>query len=248
MKIIRKLIKNNFKFSSTKNQSGFTLMEIIVSTTIFAIFTTSLLGLFNYALKINRRTEALRQASQGVRDFMEFLVKEIRNGQIDYFVSNGTTLNPNFSPCTAPGSLGANTYGQSENKISIINTDNVKECIFLGYGPGGNGSLNSYVGNDIFTKNITSSDPNYNPKPNLVINKYGVTGSQAINPSNMRIDNLMFNIRPRKDPYTLNGGLAEVQPFVNILLKVTVQLPTGEQVPITYQTSVSSNKYDIPNE
>ena len=63
-----------------KNSAGFTLMEIVVATTLFAIVFSSLLGLFNYILKINRKSEALRQASQGARDFVEYLVKEIRNG------------------------------------------------------------------------------------------------------------------------------------------------------------------------
>ena len=64
-------------------------MEIMVATVIFAIIFSSLLSLFNYVLKINRKTEALRQSAQGARDFVEFLVKEVRNGQIDYYVSNG---------------------------------------------------------------------------------------------------------------------------------------------------------------
>jgi prepilin-type N-terminal cleavage/methylation domain-containing protein len=65
-------------------QQGFTLMEIVVSTTIFAVVLTMTLAIFNYALKINRRTEALRQTTQGMRNFTEFLVKEIRNGKIEY--------------------------------------------------------------------------------------------------------------------------------------------------------------------
>lgn len=67
-----------------ENQTGFTLMEIVVATTLFVVTLTLMLSLFNYTLKINRRTEALRQASQGMRNFTEYLTKEIRNGKIDY--------------------------------------------------------------------------------------------------------------------------------------------------------------------
>jgi hypothetical protein len=51
------------------------------------------------------------------------------------------------------------------------------------------------------------------------------------------------------DPYTNNplGTLAKIQPSVTILAKFTASLPTGERVSIFYQTSVSSDKYDLPN-
>ena len=40
----------------------------------------------------------------------------------------------------------------------------------------------------------------------------------------------------------------KLQPFVTIFAKFVANLPTGENVPIYYQTSVSSNQYDIPNQ
>lgn len=240
------------KSADFKNSgAGFTLMEIVVATTIFAVVSVALLSLFNNVLKISRRSEALRQSSQGIRDFMEFMVKEIRNGQINYFVANGSPT-PSLDPCTAPASVVSPTYTSPDNKISIVTTENVQECFYLGYGAGGAGALNSYVGAGIFSKNTTSSSPNYNPTPVLVVKKFGVASVYPINPPNMLIDDIAFNIRPLRDPYSNDPVSSvlypEVQPFVTILIKARVQLPTGEQVPIIYQTSVSSNKYDIPSE
>lgn len=184
------------------------------------------------------------------------MAKEIRNGQIYYFVSNGTYTqkinNDNIAPCGPPGTpgnsaTGADTYSSVENKLAIINTDNIPECFFLAYGAGGAGTVNNYVGAGIYSKDTNSVSAGYNPNPNLVIYKNGVTGLHAINPKNMRIDNLSFIIRPLKDPYTATGGYAKKQPLVSIFIKATVQLQTGEQVPVIYQTTVSSNKYDIPS-
>ena len=232
-----------------KSQAGFTIMEIVVATTVFAIVSVALLGLFNNVLKINRRSEALRQSAQGIRDFMEFLVKEVRNGQINYFVSNGTPT-ASLGPCAAPASAVANTYASPDNKLSVINTENIAECFYLAYGAGGAGSVNSYVGAGVFSKNTNVASPNYNPTPVLAIQKYGVSTIYAINPPNMIIDDLAFNVRPLRDPYSKDASnpYPEVQPFVTILIKARVLLPTGEQVPIVYQTTVSSNKYDIPSE
>lgn len=250
-------LKSINKDSVFKNKSGFTVMEILVATTVFTVAAVSILGIFNYVLQINRRAQAIRQASQGVRDFIEFMAKEVRNGQVYYFVSNGTTYtqkinNDDNVPCAPPGNpgsptTGVNTYSEQENKLAILNTENVPQCFYLGFGPQGASSQNTYVGNGVYGKNINASSPGYNPNPSLVIVKNGITEPQSINPPNMRIDNLVFVVRPQKDPYTYTGGLAKKQPMVSIYLKATVSLGTGEQVPITYQTTISSNKYDIPN-
>lgn len=233
-------------------EKGFTLMEIMVATVLFAIVFSSMLGLFNYVLKINRRTEALRQASQGARDFVEFLAKEIRNGQIDYYVSTGAytgKINSSSSvPCGPAGNVGDTvkptdlpTYGLEDNKLGIINTDNVQECFYYGKADG------SYVD----TVGGLPSTFAY-PGGTLVIQKRDVTGAQILNPSNFQINQLMFLIRPVCDPHSASSctayptGYPKIQPSVVILINFTVKLPTGETAQLYYQTSVSSNKYDIP--
>jgi prepilin-type N-terminal cleavage/methylation domain-containing protein len=236
-------IKNKTK------QPGFTLMEIIVATTIFAIVTVAMLGLFNYVLKINRRSQALAQASEGMRNFVEFLVKEVQNGQVDYYVANGSTLEPAFSvtsPCGPPsGGLGTDTYSERENKLGIINTDNLQECFYYGKADG------SYV--DTIGA-VPSTFSAAGGGSTLVLQENGVatTTPQILNPPNFRIDALMFLVRPLCDPYTANctdygNSYAKIEPRVTIVIKFITSLPTGEQVPIYYQTTVSSNKYDIPN-
>ena len=232
-------MNKEFGIKNKDKQSGFTLMEIMVATVIFSVIAVATLSLFNYVLKINRRTEALRQAAQGARDFVEFLVKEVRNGKIDYYVANGQVYVNGIGPCTPPGTVGsaadgANpTYLSQENRLGIINTDNVQECFYYGDQSG------AWVGINNFTAASGGST--------LAMQKNGVTGAQVLNPPNFKIDSLMFYIRPLKDPYTFTGGLAKQQPFVTIVIKFTAKLPTGEQVPIYYQTSVSSNQYDIPS-
>jgi prepilin-type N-terminal cleavage/methylation domain-containing protein len=120
-----------------QRKQGFTIMEIVVATTIFSVVVAVMMSLFNYVLKINRRSEALRQATQGVRNFVEILSKEIRNGKIDYFVINGITPSPisPLGPCTAPainsGNV-SNTYQEKENKIGVISTESQESCYYFG--------------------------------------------------------------------------------------------------------------------
>ncbi len=245
-----------------KNLAGFTLMEILVSTTIFAIVAVALLSLFNYVLKINRKTEALRQSSQGMRNFVELLVKEIRNGQIDYYVANGQTFADGVSgsPCQPRGTVGApvtlalsRAYNFKENKLGIINTENQQECFYLADSQ----PSPVYAGSGVFSGNGVSGSP----VKNLMMAKSGVATSQALNPPNFSVKKLMFLIRPICDPYLYSPSASpagpgcfdyassypRIQPSVTMFIQFEVTLPTKEVVPIYYQTTVSSNKYDIPS-
>jgi hypothetical protein len=213
-------------------------MEIIVATTIFAVVSVSMMALFDYTLKINRRSEALRQATQGMRNFVEFLVKEVRNGQIDYAIVNGITPGGSIGPCGA-GVVGTNYYSDKENKLRIINTEGDGECIYYG----------DQFGNALAAGTFASDNGT------VVLWKAGTT-KQVLNPPNFKVGNLMFLIRPLCDPYTVkppgcvaySSDYPRIQPFVTILAKFIAQLPTGEKTSIYYQTSVSTNRYDIPNQ
>lgn len=232
------------KKNSRELSRGFTIMEIIVATTIFALVTVGLLSLFTYTLKINRKTESLRQATQGVRNFMEFIAKEVRNGQIDYYVIKGATnaeALSSGSPCRHPAFAGGNSYNAKENKLGIITDDGLRECIYFGKEDG------SYVdtpGEGAPSNTFTApANSNYT----VAMQKTGVSGPQILNPANFKISSLVFFIRPQKDPFVATGGLAKIQPFVMITITAQVRLPTGETQDIYYQTSVSTNKYDLPN-
>jgi prepilin-type N-terminal cleavage/methylation domain-containing protein len=107
------------KSSQNRNsQSGFTLIEIIVSTAIFVTVVASLLALFNYTLIINRRVQSLREITQGTRTFTETLTREIRNGRIDY---SGWALE-----------CDPTRYTRSDNNsLAIISQTSEKLCFYL---------------------------------------------------------------------------------------------------------------------
>lgn len=237
---------------------GFTLVEIIVATTIFAVVVAALMALFNYTLKINRRAEALRQATQGMRNFVEFLVKEVRNGDIDYGIIGGTqkTLawQPPLGPCNVSidgGGNVSNTYTSGTlgktNWLGIITTDNEEACVYFA----------DYQGN-AFASNIYTCSAPSSQKCTLVMEKYvpgGPNIKEIINPPNYKIDSLAFFVRPVCDPLATTclawvsnpPGLPKVQPSVTIAIKFIVNLPTGETVPIYYQTTITSGRTDIPS-
>lgn len=222
-----------------KNSAGFTIMEIVVATTVFAIVTSSMLSLFNYTLKINRRSEALRQATQGARNFVEDLAKEVRNGQINYGIIGGQTKSSTWplGPCNvaAPGATVPNTYTATDNRLAIITSEGDEKCFYLGNQTG------TYVGNAIYASAAGT----------LVVKKNSLA-AQIITPQNYKIENLAFLIRPLCDPHSpkcasYGTSYPRIQPTVTIIIKFSVRLSTGEVSSLFYQTTVSSQKYDIPN-
>ena len=229
-------------------QRGFTIMEIMVATTLFAFTSVALTTLFNYTLKINRRAEALRQATQGIRDFVELIAKEVRNGQIDYgVVDPGQVVEgAPVGPCPIPSSAAysqsligvqnvASSYQTLENKLGVVDINGVQSCFYLGL----SSTDDTPVANTVHTGQLYL--------------KKGSSGvPQPVNTPNLTVNYLGFLIRPTCDPYGIycqdyGNHASKIQPFVTIMANFTTKLPTGEQVNLYYQTTVSTDKYDVPN-
>jgi hypothetical protein len=155
---------------------------------------------------------------------------------VDYgFVDPGGSANSLVpSPCISNATPGTASYDAQDNKLGIVNTDGTEECFYYANASG------TYIGRNHFSASDGGGS--------TVVLAKGTLPIQILNPPNFRVDNLMFLVRPTKDPYTNAGGLAKFSPAVSIFIKFVSTLPTGEQVPIYYQTSVTSNQYDIPNQ
>lgn len=78
----------NFKFKILNFQKGFTLIEAVVATALFAFVVSSTLGVYLSTIQLDRKTRAQRAVAQNARFILEYLVKEVRNGQIDYSRAN----------------------------------------------------------------------------------------------------------------------------------------------------------------
>ncbi|MDE2312090.1 MAG: type II secretion system protein [Patescibacteria group bacterium] len=243
-----------------RSQFGFTLMEILVAAAIFGTVVSALSAMFNYTLKINRRSQALRQATQDMRDFVEFLAKEVRNGRIDYaMVDSGSTAgqvansqNYPLGPCpqgsVAAGPAVSNYYQQGgDNKLAVQTTEGNYECFYLAFGPGNSGG--NTVGSYVNDNNQFAAQAGVNPNPVLAMKKSTISNTEILSPANASVQYLKFIVRPLCDPYSqyCAGGYPDTQPTVTIIADFLLKLPTGEKTEIRYQTSVSTNQYDIPH-
>lgn len=84
----------------------------------------------------------------------------------------------------------------------------------------------------------------------LNIQKTTPSGSieEVINPTGLTVepDSFYFVVRPQTDPESRLGGYPGIQPMVTILAKFNFT-QGNESITIPYQTSISTDVYDIPN-
>src|SRR5687767_8301258 len=85
--ITKKISKSRFGYwvlGIGYSRRGFTLIEAVVATAAFAFVVSSIIGVYLSVLQLDRKTRAIATVSQNARFIMEFLAKEVRNGNINY--------------------------------------------------------------------------------------------------------------------------------------------------------------------
>ena len=126
-------MNKNLKFKTKNFQSGFTLIEAVVATALFAFVVSSILGVYVSTIQLDRKTRAQRSVAQNARFITDFFAKEVRNGVIDY--SGSTCTNSATTFCLInQGSLsekftwnGADTLVLNKNgSTTNLNTSSAK--------------------------------------------------------------------------------------------------------------------------
>ncbi len=174
-------------FKLRNHQRGFTLVEAVVATGLFAVTMSSMIGVYLSTVKINRRTDLIRTASENARYITEYLAREIKNGQIAYYP-------PVNAPCST--SLAA-----SSQTLALVNVDNDRLCFYLGDNFGSVSSTGTnlwLIKNNLASVKVNSGNvrvnnlvfyvsPDYNPytsgstiQPRVTIvgNVQAISGSQ----------------------------------------------------------------------
>lgn len=115
------------KFKLNKNKkSGFTLIEVLVSVTLFAIIILSISGIFKLAIDGQRNAIAAQNVQESLKYFLEVIAKEIRMAQKDGGTCGGSDPNNIFS--VSPGERGdilsfKNYYGECVQYYLLDNND-----------------------------------------------------------------------------------------------------------------------------
>ena len=73
-----------FRETINNKYSGFTLMEILISMSIFVIFTLAILGINSDVLHSSQQTLAANKIQQEAQLIMQSLAKKIRTSRVNY--------------------------------------------------------------------------------------------------------------------------------------------------------------------
>jgi len=118
------------------SRRGFTIIEALVATAVFALAMTSIMGVFLAVTRINERGNNVRRIEQNARFISEFITREFRNGRLDYSAYGGSVPSPYATTLhyiTRDGTtasfelIGDELYfhqqGETSSKMNSENTD-----------------------------------------------------------------------------------------------------------------------------
>ena len=104
----------SFIKQNLKSNSGFTLMEILISMSIFVIFTLAILSIHSFTLRASQKTLAANRIQGEAQLIMESLAKKIRTSRVNYDYS---------------GYAGG--IGSYEEELSIVDLSDTEYVFFL---------------------------------------------------------------------------------------------------------------------
>jgi len=168
IKILRKIIKR----VNYKSQKGTTLVELLVSLSVFSIFITVAIGGFVQALTNQRIVLKLVAATDNMSMVLEQMAREMRVGTKFY-----TSTNPNQIQFDWPDASGMKqiTYKLDENQKAIVRT---VQPLDNNGNPSGQPASDLITANNVnvsyFNAKVFSS---HNPGPCLVRLVVGMTAS-----------------------------------------------------------------------
>ena len=111
-----------------KNKRGFTLIELMVATSIFVVIMLAAMGSLFTLLGASKNSRALRTAMDNVNFSMESMTRSIRMGKNYYCLATGNDITPQpdlTRDCTGEeNSLGGNSFAfipqESSTRVAFM--------------------------------------------------------------------------------------------------------------------------------
>jgi len=208
--------------------AGFTLVEMLVATSLFSVIILTATDIFIRVQRAERQAAVLEKTQDIVRFFLTRISQEVQSGSIDYDYYGSSLQNDPYTK---------KDVTQIFSQTLALRTSQGERIQFTS--PPQNTDYNSIC---------NSTDVRVVLFPCLVIAKtYPNTQAERMNPPGFTITKLMFYITPSSDPFTVgatNDFQSNAQPKVTIMLSVRSTVP-GIKAPydLSVQTTVSTREY-----
>jgi prepilin-type N-terminal cleavage/methylation domain-containing protein len=217
-----------------KNQSGFTLIEMIVSLGVFSIVVTTAVGAMLMLIANNQRLQAEQSVMTNLAFALDTMTREIRTGYNYY-----CTERPNNS-----GSCPDCIFGSANTRHEALaaSTKNCEDGRTLG-GPSALQGVSFEEGGN----SITVSDSRilyfFDNGNKTIMRKVGNNDPQSIVSSGLEIRDAEF-IVTGSESVSASGTNTE-QPTVTIFIQATEKPFTATSKVYSLQTTVTQRSLDI---
>ena len=214
---------NNIK---TKKQSGFTLIEVMVSVTLFAIVMTMSLGAILSIIDGNKKAQAINSVANNLNFAVESMVRDIKTGYAYTCGSNNNHQDISLLSIDASSNIGSGRNGCDPSSAS----DNISLISTIPTATATKRSVKYFLNSDdgrIYK--VTSDNP---------ASAYPVTSPEVkIQTLSFYVDN---PITQTTDPTTVG------QPKVFLIIKGTASVNPTQTSDFTIQTLISQRNLNLP--
>lgn len=246
-------------------RSGFTLIEVLVAMSIFGLIVALASMSFTNIFRQNARLNAQRHLQEDSNYLMEKIVKEVRNGSVDFashhiannFVGGGALNCPTDTVCYQSYLA---LHNDTDSPPSVTNTG--EETLYLLSADGISRTVLALANSNInlVRQTLEPEDPfdaskgNWICTPDYLAVDNSCKFDNYLAPENIAVTNLKFIISPIRDPYKFSRvENLQTQPTVTIILETQLTgtfssdlFPNG-MPKLTLQTTVTSRYYNTIN-
>ena len=214
-----------------RNGAGFTLVEMLVATSLFSVVILTATDIFIRVQHAQRQAAVLEKTQSISRFILTRMAQEIQSGSIDYDYYYGTSS----APTPGDNSFSKREDARISSRTLALRTAEGERLLFTTR-PKGQTDFDIPCVDDAVSPCliIATSTPSIQ--------------AERMNPPGFTIEKLLFVITPGKDPFGIdpvsNDFLANAQPKVTIMLSVRSTV-AGIKTPfdLTTQTTVSTREY-----
>jgi prepilin-type N-terminal cleavage/methylation domain-containing protein len=229
--------------TNLKRQKGFTLIELLIAISIFMGFMVVATSAYLEVIRAQKSANETRQIYSELRNFVDYVNNEMREGTVDYFCYNQDLLqNLDFTQMALVKCYDASTLTvESGDNLRTVSRDGLtssiikfdaasrKVCLQRYRNVNGSWQLESGYENSAVTGSTEGA-----------ANGCGAYKEFAF--SNLKVNDLRFEILPKKDPFQADSAknlATQLQPMVRMYLDVGSKLDTVK-FDLKYQTLITA--------
>lgn len=214
-----------------KRRSGFTLVELLISISLFVIFLGIVSSSYVSIVRGQRQANITRKMYSQVRVFMDDLASQMRLGTIDYDCYPGSA---HIDQC--PPDIAGTISSSSGSYLALVNKDKTEKTVYFFDVQSQQLKLKKFIK----SSNTWTSAPGYETLNN------SSNGFRSLFTDELKVKNVTFSIYPLLNPYSEENYAAnhyQFQPKMTLFISVENANSNLPPFNLNLQTTLSSRVY-----